>query len=150
MSYLRLIYAHQLSRHLEHDKYELVYSLNVFEHLLMPWKVVLEINKVMKKDGLVMIFTHHTFPLHDLPWDYFRFSDQAWHALFNKATGFEIIKTELIDPVSIVPKCIYEGSTGVRHGDAYIHSAVIARKISATKLTWPVEYQEIIETEYPR
>ena len=33
--------AHQLSEHLESNKYDLVYSLNVFEHLLMPWKVVL-------------------------------------------------------------------------------------------------------------
>jgi hypothetical protein len=141
--------AHQLSEHVEQDKYELVYSLNVFEHLLMPWKVVLEINKVMKKGGVVMIFTHHAYPLHDLPWDYFRFSDNAWYSMFNKATGFEIIRTELIDPVSIVPKCIYEGSVGVKDGLAYIHSAVIARKISNTELSWPVDSQAIIDTEYP-
>lgn len=141
--------AHQLSDHVEADKYDLVYSLNVFEHLLMPWKVVLEINKVMRKGGVIMIFTHHAFPLHDLPWDYFRFSDNAWYSMFNKATGFEILKTELIDPVTIVPKCIYEGSIGVKDGDAYIHSAVIARKISDTTLTWPVDSKKIIETEYP-
>ena len=141
--------AHQLSKHVENDKYELVYSLNVFEHLLMPWKVALEINKVMKKGGIVMIFTHHAYPLHDLPWDYFRFSDNAWYSMFNKETGFEIIKTELIDPVSIVPKCIYEGSIGVKDGEAYIHSAVIARKISDTTLSWPVDSTKIIETEYP-
>ena len=141
--------AHQLSDFVKHDNYELVYSLNVFEHLLMPWKVVLEINKVMKKGGIVMIFTHHAYPLHDLPWDYYRFSDNAWYSMFNKATGFEILKTELIDPVSIVPKCIYEGSVGVKDGHAYIHSAVIARKISDTDLTWPVDSKNIIETEYP-
>jgi len=141
--------AHQLADFVEHDKYDLVYSLNVFEHLLMPWKVVLELNKVMKQGGIVMIFTHHAYPLHDLPWDYYRFSDNAWYSMFNKATGFEIIKTELIDPVSIVPKCIYEGSVGVKDGDAYIHSAVIAKKISDTKLEWPVDSRNIIETEYP-
>ena len=141
--------AHELANHVKHDHYELVYSLNVFEHLLMPWKVVLELNKVMKKGGVVMIFTHHAFPLHDLPWDYYRFSDNAWYSLFNKATGFEIIKTELIDKVSIVPNCIYEGSVGVKGGGAYIHSAVIARKISDTSLEWPVDSKEIIEAEYP-
>lgn len=141
--------AHELSKHVPHDNYELVYSLNVFEHLLMPWKVVLELNKVMKKGGVVMIFTHHAFPLHDLPWDYYRFSDNAWYSLFNKATGFEIIQTDLIDQVSIVPNCIYEGSVGVKDGGAYIHSAVIARKISDTSLEWPVNSQEIIDTEYP-
>lgn len=141
--------AHELAKHVKHDHYELVYSLNVFEHLLMPWKVVLELNKVMKKGGVVMIFTHHAFPLHDLPWDYYRFSDNAWYSLFNKATGFEIIQTDLIDQVSIVPNCIYEGSVGVKDGGAYIHSAVIARKISDTNLEWPVDSKEIIETEYP-
>lgn len=141
--------AHNLSNHVEHDKYEVVYSLNVFEHLLMPWKVALEVNKVMKKGGIVMIFTHHAYPLHDLPWDYFRFSDNAWHALFNEATGFEIIQTELLDPVSIVPKCIYEGSATVKDGEAYIHSAVIARKVSDTNLQWPVNTKQITETVYP-
>ena len=141
--------AHELSKHIAHDYYDLVYSLNVFEHLLMPWKVVLELNKVMKKGGVVMIFTHHAFPLHDLPWDYYRFSDGAWYSLFNKATGFEIIQTDLIDKVSIVPNCIYEGSVGVKDGGAFIHSAVIARKISDTSLEWPVDSKEIIETEYP-
>ncbi|MDG1906697.1 MAG: methyltransferase domain-containing protein [Arenicella sp.] len=141
--------AHQLSEHLESNKYDLVYSLNVFEHLLMPWKVVLELNKVMKKGGIVMIFTHHAYPLHDLPWDYFRFSDNAWYSMFNKETGFEIIKTQLIDPVSIVPYCIYEGTASVSGEPAFIHSAVIARKISDTSLTWPVDSSAIINTEYP-
>lgn len=140
--------AHKLSEHLEKDKYDVVYSLNVFEHLLMPWKVVLELNKVMKNNGVVMIFTHHSFPLHDLPWDYFRFSDNAWHALFNKETGFEVISTELLDEVSIVPKCIYEGSVGVKDGPAFIHSAVIARKIGASKLTWDVDSDSIMDNEY--
>lgn len=141
--------AHNLSNFVDHNKYDVVYSLNVFEHLLMPWKVALEINKVMKQGGIVMIFTHHAYPLHDLPWDYFRFSDNAWHALFNEATGFEIVETKLLDPVSIVPKCIYEGSATVKDGEAYIHSAVIARKTSDTSLQWPVNTQQITETVYP-
>ncbi len=141
--------AHELSQHVKADHYDLVYSLNVFEHLLMPWKVVLEINKVMKQGGIIMIFTHHSYPLHDLPWDYFRFSDMAWCSLFNKATGFEIIDTQLIDPVSIIPKCIYEGSAGIKDEPAYIHSAVIARKISDTELSWDVDNRSIVEAEYP-
>ncbi len=142
--------AHQLSKFVDHNKYDLVYSLNVFEHLIMPWKVVLEINKVMQHGGIVMIFTHHAYPLHDTPWDYFRFSDNAWFALFNEATGFEIISTELIDPVAIIPHCIYEGSAGIKDEPAYIHSAVIARKISESTLEWPVDSNTIIKTDYPQ
>lgn len=120
----------------------------------MPWKVVYEIlnlgiNKVLKTDGIVMIFTHHAFPLHDLPWDYWRFSDNAWHGLFNNQTGFEVIETSLIDPVTIISKSMYAGTIGLETAEAFIHSAVIARKVSETDLSWNVSVPEIIKSVYP-
>lgn len=114
----------------------------------MPWKVVIEINKVLKTNGIVMIFTHQTFPLHDQPWDFWRFSDTAWHGLFNKHTGFEIIETSLCDPVSIVAKNIYAG-TLIMDSPAYVHSMVVAKKISNTKLSWDVPTSSILDTIYP-
>ena len=34
----------------------------------MPWKVVLELNRVMAEGGLLFTATHHTWPPHELPW----------------------------------------------------------------------------------
>ena len=61
----------------------------------MPWKVALEINKILRVGGKVYTHSHQAWPLHDIPFDYFRFSDQAWHGLFNAHTGFCIIDAKM-------------------------------------------------------
>ena len=90
--------AHQLSSVLPASYFDAVTSTAVFEHLVMPWKVAIEMNRVMKVGAWAFIYTHQTIGMHDLPWDYFRFSDNAWKGIFNRHTGFEIIGTELSRP----------------------------------------------------
>ena len=75
---------HKLSSCVRNDHYDVVYSISVFEHLLFPWKAVLEINKVMKTGGVVYIATHPVWPSHELPWDFWRFPVNGFNALFNK------------------------------------------------------------------
>ncbi len=141
--------AHHLSRYFSRNEFDFVYSLNVFEHLLMPWKVVVEMNRIMKKGGLAMILTHHAFPLHDIPWDFWRFSDTAWHGLFNGFSGFEVVATALYDRVRVVPYVMYQGTYDTQHASAYVHSLVIARKIGNTRLKWDVPVGRIMESMYP-
>jgi SAM-dependent methyltransferase len=50
--------AHKLSESFPLEHFDFVYSISVFEHLLFPWKAVLEINKVMKPEGYVFVSTH--------------------------------------------------------------------------------------------
>jgi SAM-dependent methyltransferase len=80
--------AHALRRSFKKDSFDAVFALAVFEHLIMPWKAVLEINHILRRGGLFLAVTHQTFPLHEEPWDYFRFSAHSWRALFNQHTGF--------------------------------------------------------------
>jgi hypothetical protein len=40
----------------------------------MPWKAVIEIIKVMSPGGLIFTQPHQTWPIHETPWDYWRFS----------------------------------------------------------------------------
>jgi hypothetical protein len=141
--------THNLTSSFSSDTFDAVFSMSVFEHLIMPWKVVLEINHVMKTGGIVMITTHQTFPMHDVPWDFWRFSDQAWYGLFNKYTGFEIIDTALGEPASIVAHTTHPVTINLDAQPAYLGSAVLARKISNTQLSWDVETKEIINTVYP-
>jgi Methyltransferase domain len=94
--------AHHLSSLFRQYEFDAIYAAYVFEHLLMPWKVAVEMNKIMKVGGIVMVLTHHTWPLHEQPWDFWRFSDNAWHAIFNTYTGFRIIKTALGEPSTTV------------------------------------------------
>ena len=96
-----------------------------------------------------MIMTHQAFPLHDIPWDFWRFSDTSWHGIFNKFSGFEIIETSMHDPVSIVPKSMYSGTFETRNGAAFIHSAVIVKKVSDCQLSWDVNVANVLDTVYP-
>ena len=90
--------AHELSLHLPHSSFDAVVSHATFEHLLIPWKVVIEINRVCRVGALVMVTSHQCYPLHDEPTDYFRFSAQAWDALFNRHTGFRILEQKMGTP----------------------------------------------------
>ncbi|MEK7991375.1 MAG: methyltransferase domain-containing protein, partial [Thiotrichaceae bacterium] len=142
--------AHQLSQYVKPNTYDAIFSMSVFEHLIMPWKVVLEMNKVLKTGGQVMIAAPHTWPLHDTPWDFWRFSDQAWRALFNEYTGFEIVETALGEPVSIVPYYAHNVVMGLEKQPAYLGSAVIAKKVTDTHLSWDVDASKIVKDMYPQ
>lgn len=134
--------AHEVASYFQEESFDYVFSLNVFEHILMPWKVVLEINKLLKVGGKVMIFTHQTMPLHDTPCDYWRFSDMAWQALFNADTGFAISYSGMGDPVQIVALKAHPGSYGLSLSPAYLHSMVIAEKTGCPQVEWKVKMKE--------
>ena len=141
--------AHELSSFVAEKSCIAVFSISVFEHLLMPWKVAVELNRVLQHGGLVMVATHQSWPLHDQPWDFWRFSDQSWRALFNADTGFEVIDTALGSPASVVPHWTSPSTHGLDQRPAFTASAVIAKKISDTSLNWNVKTSSALESPYP-
>ena len=141
--------AHALSRHYKAEQFDAVMAFSVLEHLLMPWKFVLELNKVLKPGAFGLFTTHQCWPIHDAPWDFWRFSDTAWTALLNPATGFEIIAARLGEPAYVVAERCSRTTAFAQLPEAYLASLVLFRKIGATALEWPVELSEIIGTRYP-
>jgi hypothetical protein len=141
--------AHRLSSLVGAKKYDAVMSNSVFEHLVMPWKVAVEMNRVLKTGGVGFVMSHQTVGMHDLPWDFFRFSDSAWSGLFNKATGFEIIQTDLSNMNFILP-CRWE-DRGFRFEDArgFEISQVLVRKVSDCQLDWPLSAADVLTNFYP-
>jgi hypothetical protein len=142
--------AHFMSQHLPHDHFDFVFSISTFEHLLMPWKVAIELNKVMKMGGLAFIHSHQSWPVHDAPWDFYRFSKFGWHGLFNHFTGFEIIASEHAEPAAMIPQTqmnnpatFLDGQTG------YLMSVCMIRKIGPCAMTWDADPTSIISTAYP-
>jgi SAM-dependent methyltransferase len=140
--------VHSIGEHFSPNSFDYVFSLNVFEHVLVPWKAILELNKILKTGGKVMIFTHQTMPLHDMPTDYWRFSDKAWQALFNHYTGFKITYSGMGDPVSIVAKKVHTGSYNLPLAPAYIHSMVVAEKVGDSKVEWNIDITDF-DDSYP-
>jgi SAM-dependent methyltransferase len=141
--------AHEMSQVLEPDSFDYLISASVFEHLLMPWKVVLEMNRVLKLGGMAWISTHQTVGMHDRPWDFWRFSDTSWDALFNKATGFRVVDRVMDFEEFILPFLLRDSKLDSEKAAGFERSEVLVEKIGTTTLEWPVTLESVIETWYP-
>jgi hypothetical protein len=141
--------AHKMSSKVQHD-FDAVMSLHTFEHLAMPWKVALEMNKVLKVGGLGYVATHQSLGMHDLPWDFWRFSQFSWDFLFNEKTGFEIIKVNASHPNHILTFTYGDHKLHEEKSAGFEVSEVIFRKISDSKLTWGVDIEDCTRTFYPK
>jgi SAM-dependent methyltransferase len=141
--------AHTLSKHFEADQFDAVYAISTFEHLAMPWVAAAEINRVMKPGGVVFIATHQTWPVHDAPWDFYRFSEYAWVTLFNSYSGFEIISAAMGEPGQIVANVANGATLGLELQPAFLSSAVLARKVGSTDLKWDADVAAVVESAYP-
>jgi hypothetical protein len=142
--------AHKLGKYFPEEHFDFVFCISVFEHLLMPWKVALELNKVMRAGGYCLINTHQTLGMHDLPWDFWRYSDTAWNGLFNDRTGFRVVKVGLgqfLQLVSVGWHPRYRNNEG---SGGFESSGVLIQKIGSSDLHWDVQLDEVIPTAYPR
>jgi SAM-dependent methyltransferase len=143
--------AHELSSHLKSDTYDALFSISVFEHLAMPWKVVIEVNKILKTGGLVFISTHPTYPPHERPWDFYRYSKHGLSVLLNKLTGFEIVDVCEGLPCRIIPLGFEPPMRRMQLFDAFLGVAILARKIGPadSRLKWDIQLKEFLDTSYP-
>jgi hypothetical protein len=141
--------AHELSRVLAGKKFVAAFSLSVFEHLVMPWKVALELNRVLVTGGLVYTSTHQTWAIHEEPWDFWRYSKYAWPTLFIAATGFEVLEAVHGEPARIHACRTSPITRSLPDSPAWLGSASLVRKISETSLTWPVPLETVVTTMYP-
>lgn len=141
--------AHLMSEKFAPESFDAVMSISVFEHILMPWKVCLEINKVLKPGGFVLIHTHQTIGMHDMPWDFWRFSDQSWNALFNRKAGFELIETRMNGFSRVIPAVFTDRHNYAEKSGGFEGSIALARKIGRTELSWNVAVNDALSTRYP-
>lgn len=140
--------AHNLPDDLA-ESFDFAYSVSTFEHFLMPWKVALELNKVLRVGGMAYIQSHASWPIHDEPWDFFRFSKYAWVGLFNIYTGFEVVCANHNIKASIVP----EFSTGaplmgIANESTFLLSACVIRKIGNAQVSWPAPTSDMVGLSY--
>lgn len=142
---------HELSRHFEPEAFDFVCAVATFEHLAMPWKAVLEINKVMRPGGLLFVSTHPTWPPHEQPWDFWRFSAEAFQVLLGPPTGFEILRCAEGMPGVILSLSTDAPTRGMHRFPANLNAAAVARKIGPARaaLSWDVGVSEVLTTTYP-
>jgi SAM-dependent methyltransferase len=143
--------AHELSRHFPPEHFDAAFAVSVFEHLAMPWKVVLELNRVLKPGGLVCVFTHPTYPPHDRPWDFWRYNREAFEVLFSAPMGFELLACAEGMRCSVVPFQRQPALVGLWREPACLGVTAFARKTQApdSRLRWDIPLSEVLPTRYP-
>jgi SAM-dependent methyltransferase len=104
---------------LQTNYFDVVISKAAFEHIARPWKAAAEIARVLKPGGYAWIHSHHSFPIHGHPFDYWRYTTDAFKVLFVEDHGFEYIQGAHDVP------CIIDGEIT---RDGFIHTSVILRK----------------------
>ncbi len=85
------IYADATSIPLKDKSVDTVIMLMVLEHLPNPQKALSEIKRVLKPDGIFIASTVQMYPIHDAPYDYFRYTKYGLKDMC-KNSGFKIIK----------------------------------------------------------
>ncbi len=141
--------AHAMGKLFPPEHFDGVYSVSVFEHLLMPWAVVVQMNQVLKTGGLGLIFSHQTLGMHDAPWDFWRFSDTSWDALFNPSTGFEIVERAMDFEQHILPFVWRANKADDERVVGYEGCCVLVRKIGPCQMSWPLTPADITQSMYP-
>jgi SAM-dependent methyltransferase len=72
------------------ESFELILFTEVLEHTIEPQRVVDELQRVLRPGGRVLLTTRFIFPLHDVPGDYYRFTDRALAYLFRRWSSVDI------------------------------------------------------------
>lgn len=110
----------------------------------MPWKVAPEINKILRVGGSLWVQSHQNLGLHDLPWDYRRFSSESWASLLNTNTGFEIVDTISDHEMYIIPFLTRNEMFDAEKAAGYELSAVHAVKVCDTELNWGTPLTDLV------
>lgn len=122
---------HRLSTYFSSDeKFDLIFSSAVFEHLAMPWRAAVEIGKCLKLGGYVFIETHYSYSSHERPWHFFQFSEQALKVLFSEEMGFRTIEAGVSNPIyGVFSDKACEYLRGRKVTDLYCHSEFLGQKV---------------------
>lgn len=146
--------AHRLSTYFSsEERFDLIFSSAVFEHLHMPWVAAQEIHKLLKVGGHVFIETHFSFCAHERPWNFFQFSDMGLRALFNEALGFDLVESGMSNPMAAF--FAHNANSNLRYApvkELYCHSEILCRKRSeADGFDWSkVDMDSVVSgTRYP-
>jgi SAM-dependent methyltransferase len=132
--------AHYLDDLLGNASVDAVFSIAVMEHLSFPWVFAAAVNRVLRPGGLTFHLTHQSWPPHEEPNDFWRFSDNAMRVLFGPEMGYETVYAGMHNRTYLYPEERRESFATLPLAVAYSHVFVLARKvrtIDPDAVRWP-------------
>ena len=143
--------AHQMSNLVGRNSFDAIMSTAVFEHLAMPWIVAAEINRTLRLGGLSYQVTMQTWPVHEQPNDFWRFTDEALALLFGPLHGFEVLSAGMAQRIRMYPEDRTANDPRMAMHPGYGLSWVLSRKVEelgdAPRST--TEALEMLSRRYP-
>ncbi len=73
------------------ETFDVIYSFNAFEHFCDPLTAADNVVKLLKPAGLCLVHTVFSWRYHPVPYDYYRYTDDALEYLFSKRNHLEKI-----------------------------------------------------------
>lgn len=115
-----------IDKHLQR-RFDAVFCPATLEHVERPWCAMRAMSQILKPGGVLFVQTHHTFPIHGYPNDYYRFTDAALKSLCSDA-DLTVIVCEYEYPCTIhaPPEIIGWNS----NAESYLNVSVCAVKLS--------------------
>lgn len=80
----------------ENDRYDYILFNQVMEHLPEPKNVLLELNRVLKKNGTLLYTGPLFYEEHEIPYDFYRYTRYGLMHLFSES-NFDIVRLEWLE-----------------------------------------------------
>lgn len=146
--------AHRLSSYFEHQQFDAIFSISVFEHLAMPWLVAMEINRLLKMGGISFHATHFSWPLHEKPWDFWRFSDEGLKVLFSPPMGFQTLQAGFNEPLRMHFDDLVEGQEKFPRSAGFGGVSILSQKVAdvdVQRFQWSADIADVVDgqSHYP-
>jgi len=118
---------------------DIIFCMAVLEHVPNPEKVVSEIYRVLKKDGIIYISFLFTYRFHASPFDYSRRTYEEMKVLFK---DFKLIDLKCTGGPTSGMLCIIQEWVAIliSFGNEYIHTIVLVLMMI---LTFPIKFLDI-------
>ena len=133
--------AHRLHELVGEGTLDATFSFSLMEHLAYPWLYAASVNRALRIGGIAFQSTHQTCGLHEVPNDFWRYSDNGLQVLFGPEMGFEVIAAGMRNRMRIHPAFVRAEEALAPLLSAWAQSFILVRKVAEIgpgAVAWPV------------
>jgi len=92
----------------EDQSFDAVLCTEVLEHVPAPWDVLREFHRIIRQGGSVWITVPFTWPMHERPHDYYRYTQFGLRYLLERAGFSQVDVTPLSDTFSTLSQLVHD------------------------------------------